>query len=280
MNLIDYILNLFRSPAAAGQFVADPQQALCDAGLSNVSDAQLHSVMFAAAPAGLALGQGDAVVGLQRAVADHHSIASPFSPTTTYAPSPTFAPETNTDFASHNATNVEVGSPDQVSGANSQSGGFNFAFGDVTFGDKTTTTQTASDGGVIVDGDNDGEVQTVNDVQTGDHSPVVVGDDNDIEDESTTSTTIAGGDVIQGNDGPVINDVDMSGGNGGGADGGGSLLGVGIGNDTAAGAGGDGGSIVIVDSHDDTTSFTQTAVVDEPESMFGEAAPVPDLVGI
>ena len=69
-----------------------------DAGLpANVTAAQLHAVAATAAPAGLVLGGGDPIVGLQRAVADHHSIASPFSPQTTFAPQRTFAPETNTD---------------------------------------------------------------------------------------------------------------------------------------------------------------------------------------
>ena len=34
----------------------------------------------------------------------------------------------------------------------------NLDFGDITFGDKTTNT--ATDGGVVVDGDNDGDILT------------------------------------------------------------------------------------------------------------------------
>ena len=67
---------------------------------------QLHAVAATAAPAGVVLGGGDPIVGLQRAVADHHSIASPFSPQTTFAPQRTFAPETNTEFASRNDTDL------------------------------------------------------------------------------------------------------------------------------------------------------------------------------
>lgn len=275
--LIDYILNLFRDPEVGAQFVANPNQALCEAGLAGVSESQLQSVALAAAPASLALGDGDPVVGLQRAVASSHNIASPFSPTTVYAPSPTYAPETNTAIASHNDTNVEVASPDQVSGANSQSGGFNFAMGDVTFGDKTTTTQTASDGAVIVDGENDGDIQTVNDVETGDHSPVVVGDDNELDDDSTTVTTVAGGDVIQGNDGPVINEVDMSGGDGGDADSGDSLIGIGTGGNEG-GDGGDAGSIVIVESDDDVTTNTQTVDIEQAPPAFPVIEPDPEPI--
>ncbi|MGW0161457.1 IniB N-terminal domain-containing protein [Mycobacterium sp. NPDC003323] len=269
-TIIDYILDLFRSPDLAGAFIADPEQALRDAGLPNVTAAQLQAVAATAAPAGVALGGGDPVLGLQRAVADHHSIASSFAPM--YAPQRTFAPET--DVASHNRTNAEFLSPDQSSGANSQVGGFNLGFGDITFGNKTSNT--ATDGGVVVDGDNAGTVTTGNgnvvgdenivgedvvvgddnitgddnvigddntkvDVETGNHSPVIVGDENEVEDNSQ----IAGDDIISDNEAPVLNDVDTSGGNGGGSVAGGGLLG---GGNSDGGAGGNGGGIVIVDN--------------------------------
>ncbi len=147
-TLIDFILDLFRSPASAAAFVADPDGALRDAGLPNVTAAQLASVAATAAPAGYALGGGDPVVGLQRAVADHHqlasNIASPFSPQTSWAPN--FAPETNTDLLSGN--NLPIASPDQAAGANAQNGAFNLGFGDITLGDKTSNT--ATNGGVVV----------------------------------------------------------------------------------------------------------------------------------
>ncbi len=260
-TLIDFILDLFRSPAAAQSFVIDPDGALRDAGLPNVTAAQLASVAATAAPAGYALGGGDPVVGLQRAVADHHQLASnfasPFSPQTSYAP--TFAPNTDTDLLSGN--NVPVASPVQDAGANAQNGAFNLGFGDITFGDKTSNT--ATNGGVVVDGENDGDIvsgdgavlgdgNTMNngDILAGSGSNVVVGKDNEVEDNSQT----AGGDLIADNDAPVLNDVDTSGGNGGGADGGGSLLGIGSGN-AAGGDGGNGGAIIITD--DDINTGTQ-----------------------
>ena len=43
INLIDYILDLFRDEGQAQAFVANPDQALADAGLSTVSSAQLQS---------------------------------------------------------------------------------------------------------------------------------------------------------------------------------------------------------------------------------------------
>ncbi len=114
-TLIDYILDLFRSPDVAATFVQDPNGAMRDAGLPNVSAAQLQAVAATAAPAGVALGGGDPVQGLQRAVADYHSIASPFSPQTSFAPR-----DPDTDFASHNATQVasnnDFMSPDQIGG--------------------------------------------------------------------------------------------------------------------------------------------------------------------
>jgi hypothetical protein len=267
-TLLDYILDLFRSPDVAASFIADPDGAMRDAGLPNVSPAQLQAVAATAAPAGLALGGGgDPVVGLQRAVANHHSIASPFSPQTT------FAPQTQTEFASRNNTDVasnnDFMSPDQAAGANAQNGAFNLGFGDITFGDKTTNT--ATDGGVVNTG-NAGDIDTTNvegdgnvvgddnenvntgDIETGDGSPVVIGEDNEVE----NSNQQAGGDIIQDNEGPVINDVDMSGGNGGGAsggDGGGGLIGIGNdGGNATGGAGGSGGGIVINDNDSTSTN--------------------------
>ncbi len=51
---------------------------------------------------------------------------------------------------------MPVASPVQDAGANAQQGAFNLGFGDITFGDKTTNT--ATNGGVVVDGDNDGDI--------------------------------------------------------------------------------------------------------------------------
>ncbi len=88
------------------------------------------------------------------------------------------------------------------------------------------------------------------DILAGSGSNVVVGKDNEVEDNSQT----AGGDLIADNDAPVLNDVDTSGGNGGGAAGGGSLIGIGGGN-AAGGDGGSGGGIIITDN--DVNAGTQ-----------------------
>ena len=257
-TIIDFILDLFRSPAAATSFLIDPDGALRDVGLPNVSAAQLASVAATAAPAGYALGGGDPIVGLQRAVSDHHNLASNFA--SPFSPQTTFAPDTNTELASRN--NTDLLSPDQAAGANAQNGAFNLGLGDITLGDKTSNS--ATDGGVVVAGDNDGDIvtgdgaalgdgNTMNngDILAGSGSNVVVGKENEVEDNSQT----AGDDLIADNDSPVLNDVDTSGANGGGAAGGdSSLIGIGSGN-AAGGAGGSGGAIIITD--DDVNSGTQ-----------------------
>src|SRR6478609_6849485 len=272
-TLIDFILDLFRTPATAASFVTDPEGTLREAGLPNVSAAQLASVAASAAPAGVALGSGDPIYGLQRAVADYHSIASPFSPQTSFAPQTDFASHNATDFASHNATdlasNNDFMSPAQHGGENAQNGAFNLGFGDITLGNKTSNT--AADGSVVntgtaghidttnVKGDGnvvgDGNSANTGIIEAGSHSPVTVGHGN----ETTVhdSSQHAGGDVISDNDGPVIKDNDMSGGHGGnaGPSGGGSLIGIGNGgNEANAGGGGGGGSIVINDTHSNTNS--------------------------
>ncbi|MET0703137.1 MAG: IniB N-terminal domain-containing protein [Mycobacterium sp.] len=284
MNIIDWILDLFRSEDVARSFVAAPEQTLRDAGLAGVSGAQLASVASTAVP-GLVLGAGDPIVGLQRAVSNQYG----FAPATEYSPannllSPTFAPETNTDLLSNNDTSLL--SPDQAAGANAQQGAFNLGFGDITFGDKTSNT--ATNGGVVVDGDNAGDIVSgdgavlgdnneVNngDVLAGTGSNVAVGHSN-IEDSGTTAT--GNGTVIKDNDAPVLNDVDASGGNGGGASAGsgGGLLGIGIGNSQGGNAGG--GGIVIndastnvashnaVDTSAHTATQTDTSVDDHADS--------------
>jgi hypothetical protein len=280
MNIIDWILDLFRSEDVARSFVAAPEQTLRDAGLAGVSGAQLASVASTAVP-GLVLGAGDPIVGLQRAVSNQYG----FAPATEYAPannllSPTFAPETNTDLLSHNDTSLL--SPDQAAGANAQQGGFNLGFGDITFGDKTTNT--ATNGGVVVDGDNAGDIVSGDGAVLGDNNDVNNGDvyagtgsnaavgHSNIDDNGTTAT--GNGTVIKDNDGTVLHDVEANAASGG--NGGGGLLGIGIGNSQGGNAGG--GGIVIndastnvashnsVDTSAHTTTQTDTVVDDHAVS--------------
>jgi hypothetical protein len=268
-TLLDYILDLFRSPAVAANFVQDPDGALRSVGLQNVSAAQFASVAASAAPAGVLLGGGNPVQGLQSAVADYHSIASPFSPQTAFAPQTYFASNNDTQFASNNDTSLL--SPDQSAGANAQNGAFNLGFGDITLGDKTSNT--ATNGGVVntgdagdidttsVNGDGNvvGEGNSANTgfIDGGSNSPIIIGEGNDTK--VTDTSQHSGGDIITGNEGTVIKDNDMSGGHGGsaGSSGGGSLIGIGNGgNEANAGGGGGGGSIIIDDTSSHSTSST------------------------
>ncbi len=257
LTLIDWILDLFRNEDAARAFVSAPEQTMRDAGLAGVSAAQVSAVAATAVP-GLVLGGGDPIVGLQRAVSNQYGFAPAYQPSfdPVYAPSPTFAPQT--DLASHNDTSLL--SPDQAAGANAQQGAFNLGFGDITFGNKTTNT--ATNGGVVVDGPNKGDIVSGdgavlgnnNDVNNGDvlagaGANVAVGHGH-IDDNGTTAT--GGSTVIKDNGGPVFHDVDASGGNGGGASTGGSLIGLGGGHSSGGNAGG--GGITVIDGHTSTNS--------------------------
>lgn len=249
--LIDWILNLFRSEDAARAFVAAPEQAMRDAGLAGVSAAQLSSVAATAVP-GMVLGGGDPILGLQRAVANQYGLAPAFTPEYTpaytpsydpvwnsspsFAPSPTFAPETNTELASRNATelasnnSVPLLSPTQGAGANAQNGGFNLGFGDITLGRKTI--QTATDGGVVVGADSNGDIVSgdgavlgnANSVTNGDiradhGSNISTGQAAVIRDSGTTTTagadaiaTADSGSVIKGADNSLNNGTSIGGG--------------------------------------------------------------------
>lgn len=231
--LIDWILSLFRSEDAARAFVAAPEQAMRDAGLAGVTAAQLSSVAATAVP-GLLLGDGDPVLGLQRAVANQYGFAPAYQPaftpsydpvwnsSPTFAPAPTFAPQTQTDLASHNDTSLM--SPRQDAGANAQQGAFNLGFGDITLGNKTANT--ATEGAVLVAGDSSGDIVSGDGAALGDGNAVTNGDvradhganvstglDNVIRDSGTTTT--AGGDAIATADsGSVIKGADNSVNNG------------------------------------------------------------------
>jgi hypothetical protein len=274
-NLLDYILDLFRSPAVAANYISDPEGALRSVGLQNVSASQFAAVAASAAPAGVLLGGGDPVYGLQSAVASYHNIPTAFSPQTAFAP--------QTDFASHNATQLASNndtsllSPDQHAGSNAQQGAFNLGFGDITLGNKTSATD-----GAVVNTGTAGDIDTTsvkgngnvvgegNSANTGyidggSHSPIIIGEGNDTK--VTDTSQHSGGDIITGNEGTVIKDNDMSGGHGGsaGSSGGGGLLGIGNGgNEANAGGGGGGGSIIVDDrgNHSNTTAVggNQTTV--------------------
>jgi hypothetical protein len=195
INLIDYILDLFRDEGQAQAFVANPDQALADAGLSTVGSAQLQSVAATAIPSLAMGGSGDAVADLQQAVSSHYG----FEPS--FAPQPDFSP--STDLASNNSF---MSPTTNITDDHSVS----FGMGDITLGDKTTAQ---GDGAVAVGGSTHGDIvsgdgavlgngNTVNngDLHTGAGSTVTVGDGNAISEGNTS----AGGDVLSSHDGTVI----------------------------------------------------------------------------
>ena len=282
-NVIDWILDLFRDPVQAQAFVNDPDRAMTNAGVQNVTAAQVQAVAATVAPAAVIHGGGNPVQGLQQAVAETHGIA--------FTPQHVFAPETqafsNNDTLSHNDVlsnnDPHILSPE--AGHDVQQGGVNLDFGDITFGDKTTNT--ADHGGVVVNGDNDGDILTdgsvkqdgdhnnanTGDIDAGDHSPVIVGNGNDVEDNSQET---GGGDIIQGNEGPVVKtgDIDTSGGGASGGDGGhgGGILtgGGGDGGDATGGAGG--GVVIAADANHDHHRTAATSPTSKPMVATSPAA--------
>jgi hypothetical protein len=264
-NVLDWILDLFRDPVQAQAFINDPDRTMANAGVQNVSAAQVNAVAASVAPAAIIQGGGNPVHGLQQAVAQTHGIA--------------FVPETqafsNNDTLSHNAafsnndtlSHNDVLSPE--AGHDVQQGGVNLDFGDITLGGDHNE---ASDGSVIntgtagdidntnVHGDGnvvgDGNVgANTGDILAGEGSTVQAGGVGNTSDSHGSVTNTGSGDVISGNEGPVVKtgDIDTSGGNASGGGGGhGGILGGG-GDGGAANAGG-GGQVVIAPTQTTSTN--------------------------
>lgn len=195
INLIDYILDLFRDEGQAHAFVANPDQALADAGLSGVTSAQLQSVASTAVPSLAMGGSGDAVLDLQQAVSNHYGLQP------AYVPQPDFS--AGTDLASHNSF---MSPTTTISDNHSVS----FGMGDITLGDKTSAH---GDGAVAVGGTNhggivtgdgavlgNGNTSTYGDVHAASGSVVTVGDGNAISHGSQTITDVHGADNTVGVD--------------------------------------------------------------------------------
>ena len=73
-TVLQFILDLFRNENAAQAFVANPNAALADAGLADVTPQQLQSVAATAVP-GLELAPADPIAGLQQAVSNQFGFA-------------------------------------------------------------------------------------------------------------------------------------------------------------------------------------------------------------
>ena len=74
-NVIDWILDLFRDPVQAQALIDDPNRSMQNAGVQNVTAAQVQAVAATVAPAAVIHGGGNPVHGLQQAVAETHGIA-------------------------------------------------------------------------------------------------------------------------------------------------------------------------------------------------------------
>ena len=64
-NVIDWILDLFRDPVQAQAFIDDPNRSMQNAGVQNVTAAQVQAVAATVAPAAVIHGGGNPVHGLQ-----------------------------------------------------------------------------------------------------------------------------------------------------------------------------------------------------------------------
>jgi hypothetical protein len=182
MNLLDYILDLFRDENHAQAFVANPDQALADAGLSAVSSAQLQSVAATAIPSLAMGGGGEPVTDLQQAVSNYYG----------FQPQPDISP--SADLASNNSF---MSPTTNVSDDHSVS----FDMGDITLGDKTTAQ---GNGAVAVGGSTHGDIvsgdgavlgngNTVNNggtvIQTSGHGTTTVSDGNTTNVHGSQTTT-------------------------------------------------------------------------------------------
>jgi hypothetical protein len=271
--LFDWLLGLTRpgaDPADVRSFIANPTQAASQAMGTAVTQAQLTQAASAVVAPAAVYGNSNPIEALQHTVADNNGL--------TFAPQRTFAPET--DFASHNATQLasgnDIGSPRAGEDVQQGVGNFDLSFGDFTFGDKNT----ASDGSVvntgngdvdntnvkghgnIVGDDNDGN--NTGDVHAGQGSNVNAGGiDTNIDDSGSDVNTQAGGDVATNTgsgQNTQVGDIDTSGGGAAGGDGGhggGGLIGIGNdGGDGGGAAGGSGGGVIIASTQTTTTTTT------------------------
>ncbi|WP_017207371.1 IniB N-terminal domain-containing protein, partial [Mycobacteroides abscessus] len=170
MSIIDFILNLFRDPVEAASYVADPQAALANAGLSAVSAAQVGAVMPVVAES-VASNYGyqsqwvntgnpihDLSGNLQNYYAAQPDGPSILSPSLLSPRDNDFLSHNDTDFASHNP----IASGNQVMSPSGNVDSFNrgplldLSFGDLQFGNRDTTA--IGDGAVAVGGSNSGPI--------------------------------------------------------------------------------------------------------------------------
>jgi len=184
INLLDYILDLFRDESHAQAFVADPGQAMADAGLSTVSSAQLQSVAATAIPSLAMGGGGDPVADLQHAVSNYYG----------FQPQPDVSP--SADLASNNSfmsPTTDVSDDHSVS----------FDMGDITLGDKTTAQ---GNGAVAVGGSTHGDIVSGDGAVLG-NGNTSLHDGNVIQTSGHSTTTVSDGNTTDVHGNQTITDI-------------------------------------------------------------------------
>lgn len=183
MSIIDFILNLFRDPVAATDYVADPQSSLANAGLSAVSAAQVGAIMPVVAES-VASNYGyqsqwvdtghpfnDLSGNLQNYYAAQPSAPAFLAPSV-FSPSPSgnFSPSDNlsgNEFMSHNpiASGNEIASPSGNVDSFNRGPLLDLSFGNMQLGNNTanaygdhSVAMTGNNSGQIVSGDNSSAV--------------------------------------------------------------------------------------------------------------------------
>jgi hypothetical protein len=182
-NLLDYILDLFRDETQAQAFLQNSDQALADAGLSNVTSAQIQTVAATAVPSLALSGGGDALVGLQQAVAGHYGFDG-FDPVS--------VPQSGLELASNNSF---LSPTTSIQDDHSLS----FGVGDITLGDKTSAH---GDGAVAIGGSNHGDIVSGDGAALGNGNTAISGDIH-----AGSGSTVAvghGNNVATSHDGTVI----------------------------------------------------------------------------
>src|SRR5215217_180619 len=293
--LFDWLLGLTRpgaDPSDVRAFIANPTQAASQAMGTAVTQAQLTQAASAVVAPAAVYGGGNAVQALQHTIADNNGL--------TFAPQRTLAPET--DFASHNATQLasgnDIGSPRAGEDVQQGVGNFDLDFDfsrDINASDGSTvntgtingdvdSTNVEGDGNVVGD-DNDGN--NTGDVIAGQGSNVNAGgSDNDIDDSGDDVNTQAGGDVATNTgsgQNTQVGDIDTSGGGAAGGDGGhggGGLINVGSdGGDGGGAAGGSGGGVIIAPTQTTNTNSNNQAAGDDINNVDASGSHAPVVVG-
>lgn len=162
-SIIEFIMNLFRSPAHAAQYVADPHAALTSAGLSAVTAAQVGAVLPVVAQSVAStygyqsshwVDTGNPFHDLSGNLQNYYA-AQPGAPSIL---SPNVLSPHNNDLMSHNDTELASHNPVNSGNVDSFNRGplVDLSFGDLQFGNRDSNA--IGDGAVAVGGSNAGPI--------------------------------------------------------------------------------------------------------------------------